>query len=674
MKNKQSFKHYCATIIFCILFLSCNDLNLSDSKPNTGIDSIPIWIKYSKNKSLALKKRAYFLEEALNHTRVLENDTIKAKYLSTIAYRYFAIKDSTKFKKINTEALKIALRINDSFTIGDIHWSYADFYNVRENYTQSYYYFNESYKYFKNSYEIEAARMLMYMATIKGRYRDYTGSEVLLIQAIKTFKKLSLNRFLYEAYNELGLIQNDIKEYDRALSYHHQALTYIEKLNNKQILYAKSFNNIGLSYLEKGDHLKAIGYFNKALNNKIDIGRYARLIDNRAFGRLSLGDTSNVEKDMIRALHIRDSLDNKAGVSYNKIRLSKYYLFIKDTIKAHKYAYEANILSKKIKNSVDYLESLVLLSKLDKNNTEKYLNRHISYSDSLNNAERKTLDKFTRIEFETDEILEDNRLLSQQQIWISVIGGGLILILSLLYFLRVQRVKNEKLVLETEQQKANEQVYLLTLKQQATLEEERTRERNRISQELHDGILGRLFGTRVGMGFLDLKADEETKKQHQSFLKELQDIEKEIRDVSHKLNTNFESSEVNFTNIINQLLEAKSKVGNFQFQLNIDKNISWKSTDEIIKVNAYRIIQEALQNTIKHAHAKHVSLEFSSDKESLNILIKDDGAGFDPKKSKKGIGLKNIRSRVQKMKGTLNIQSAMNKGTLIHIKIPISST
>lgn len=324
----------------------------------------------------------------------------------------------------------------------------------------------------------------------------------------------------------------------------------------------------------------------------------------------------------------------------------------------------------KEKNSLYYLRLLERLSNLDPSNAKYYFDSYKKYNDSLSRAERKTLDKFTRIEFETDEIIEDNELLTRQQLWISITSIGIILILSLLYFLKVQRAKNEKLFLETEQQKANEQVYLLTLKQQSNLEEERTRERNRISQELHDGILGRLFGTRVGMGFLNLKGDEEVQQQ-QAFLEELQDIEKEIREVSHKLNTNFDSSDISFTNIINQLLESKSQVGDFQFQLNIDKNISWKTTDEIIKVNVYRIIQEALQNTIKHAKASLVTLDFSSNDENLIIRIKDDGIGFDIKKSKKGIGIKNINSRVQKLNGTLEIVSAIGKGSQLNIKVPI---
>ena len=75
---------------------------------------------------------------------------------------------------------------------------------------------------------------------------------------------------------------------------------------------------------------------------------------------------------------------------------------------------------------------------------------------------------------------------------------------------------------------------------------------------------------------------------------------------------------------------------------------------------------------ILQANAQNVTLDFSSDSSQLTIRLKDDGKGFSMKKSKKGIGLKNIRSRVQKMNGTIDIVSAIGKGTEIHIKIPIS--
>lgn len=397
----------------------------------------------------------------------------------------------------------------------------------------------------------------------------------------------------------------------------------------------------------------------------------ARIIDNRAYSRLMLGDTLNVKRDLSKALKIRDSINDKAEIVYNKIHLSDYYKYIKDTLNAIKYAKEAYLLAHKIKNGRDYLRSLEQLADLDTQHSKKYLRRYIQYNDSLIALERKAQNKFTRIDFETDEYIEETKRLSQQKIWITVTGIGSVLILSLLYFLRIQKSKTEKLLLETEQQKANEQVYLLTIQQQTILEEEKVKERNRISEELHDGVLGKLFGTRVGLGFLEINTDEKVKEQHQSFLEELQEIEKEIRDVSHQLNTSFESAEVNFTTIVEQLLKDKSSLGGFDYNFNVAKDVSWKMVNEIIKVNIYRIVQEVLQNIIKHANAQNVVVNFSKKNETLLLLINDDGNGFKISKHSKGIGLKNIASRVKKLKGDVLFSSEKNEGTSIRINIPI---
>ena len=122
-----------------------------------------------------------------------------------------------------------------------------------------------------------------------------------------------------------------------------------------------------------------------------DIERYARIIDNRAFSRLQLKDTTHVKQDFYRGLVIRDSMNNKAGVVMSKIRLSEYYEYIKDTIKSVQYASEANALAKKIKNGGDYLTTLKQLADLQPHKAHKYLHLYSNFSDSLTNAERKTI-------------------------------------------------------------------------------------------------------------------------------------------------------------------------------------------------------------------------------------------------------------------------------------------
>lgn len=200
-------------------------------------------------------------------------------------------------------------------------------------------------------------------------------------------------------------------------------------------------------------------------------------------------------------------------------------------------------------------------------------------------------------------------------------------------------------------------------------EKERARERQRISEELHDGILGKLFGTRLGLEFLDT-SNKNDKKKYQVFLNELHQIETEIREVSHKLRGNLTGSDIDFITIIEQLLKDKSTVGNFNFNLEMDNLINWNSISKINRVNLYRIFQEALQNIIKHSKAKKVALIFLKKNNHIFIEIKDDGIGFNSLRIKNGIGITNIKSRVKRLKGTIDIDSKSNKGSILKIKIP----
>src|SRR5690606_27519289 len=117
----------------------------------------------------------------------------------------------------------------------------------------------------------------------------------------------------------------------------------------------------------------------------------------------------------------------------------------------------------------------------------------------------QTREQFARIRFETDEYIQENEQLLLERTIVFVLGIGLIVILSLLYFLRLQRVRNKQLLLEKEQQIANEEIYKLMLAQQSKLEEGRLNERFRISEELHDGVLSKIYGTRMGLGLLDIE-------------------------------------------------------------------------------------------------------------------------------------------------------------------------
>ncbi|MBT8209048.1 MAG: hypothetical protein KJP14_00815, partial [Eudoraea sp.] len=103
---------------------------------------------------------------------------------------------------------------------------------------------------------------------------------------------------------------------------------------------------------------------------------------------------------------------------------------------------------------------------------------------------------------------------------------------------------------------------------------------------------------------------------------------------------------------------------------NYNEDVEWDSLSGDTKINLYRIIQESLQNIIKHANASKVDLDFERLEDLLKIRISDNGKGFDVRKAKKGIGQKNIRSRVQKLNGTWNVESTRGAGTTISVLLP----
>ena len=90
-----------------------------------------------------------------------------------------------------------------------------------------------------------------------------------------------------------------------------------------------------------------------------------------------------------------------------------------------------------------------------------------------------------------------------------------------------------------------------------------------------------------------------------------------------------------------------------------------------IKINFYRILQEALQNIIKYANASLIEVRIERDKDQLELFIKDNGIGFNIHDKRKGIGLKNMESRAKKLNGIIKVNSLKNNGTTIFVKCPI---
>ena len=153
-------------------------------------------------------------------------------------------------------------------------------------------------------------------------------------------------------------------------------------------------------------------------------------------------------------------------------------------------------------------------------------------------------------------------------------------------------------------------------------------------------------------------------------MKEVRTIEQEIRNISHDLKNSELISEKDFITILEDYMINQSDIHEFMYNINCDEAISWDTIDDQIKVNLYRIIQEATQNMVKHAKASHIRITGKLMSNHLKLTIEDNGIGFNIEQHWEGIGLRNIKSRAKKLKGTFKIESNGN-GSILRIKIPI---
>lgn len=663
--------------IVILLFLSNTYVELFAQKKVTTdhkLNDVFVLIDSARDKNYTREKRKSYLDRACQLAVKERNDSLRNAYFLKLSFTYgFRFYDSLSFRKFNRLSTELSKKINDSINLANNYWDLGQYYTNNNLKDSAYYAYFKAKKIFEAKNEsLRTGQMLINMAIIQEKLKDYTGSEITTIEAIKQLKPLNEYRQLYRCYNNLGVIFNEMGEYDKALFYYNEALDYQKKIKGENDLKENLYNNIGLVYQNMDEYEKAIQYFQEALKNKkytSKIEQLARSKSNLAISKLKLGDTVEVYDLLQRTLYLRDSIHNIPGITSSKMILAEFYLYKKDTLKAIEEAKDVVDIASSINNAYDKLQALKFLSIADKNYL--YANQYIELSDSLVKQERVIRNKFARIRFETDEIIEQTEKLSEQRKFILLGSGGLLLLGSLLFIIRSQRARNKELKLEQAQQNANEEIYNLMLSQQYKLDEGRRREKKRISEELHDGVLGKLFGTRLILGSLNRAHDDESIAKKEKFINDLQEIEQEIRNVSHELNEQSTLLDIGYTSLIKNLLEQQSELSNFQYEFKNDEKIRWEEIGGSLKMNLYRIIQEAIQNINKYAAATTVLVTFSLNSNSLSLLIKDNGVGFDTESKVKGIGLKNMRSRVKLMNGELKINSKPEFGTEIIIDVPV---
>ena len=197
------------------------------------------------------------------------------------------------------------------------------------------------------------------------------------------------------------------------------------------------------------------------------------------------------------------------------------------------------------------------------------------------------------------------------------------------------------------------------------------KERKRLAIDLHDGLGGRLSGISLNLSKLDKDEPKEyPKKQLRKVMKDLDDSLSELRSIARNM---MPETLVKF-GLQAALKDYCSSMTGGETKVTLQFYGSDKGIDLNQQVTMYRVIQELINNAIKHANASEVLVQYMREGNQVDITVEDNGVGFKKEIAEtvdSGMGLSNLKTRVAYLKGEMDFQSEENEGTTVNVHINI---
>lgn len=295
-----------------------------------------------------------------------------------------------------------------------------------------------------------------------------------------------------------------------------------------------------------------------------------------------------------------------------------------------------------------------------------FLNKMIKLKDSANTIENEKALDALKASYEADRQKKELELkeakIAKQQTIIAALTITAILIIAFIFLLH----KRKQSLL-----KAQLQTALLVEKNNAAKKilEAEEKERKRIAEDLHDGIGQMMSAVKMNISSLADKiqfTNEQDKNLLDKTLALADESCKEVRTISHSMMPNALLK----TGLSSAVKTFLDKIDHKKINVQLHTEGLEHKLDDNVEIILYRVIQETVNNVIKHAKANRLDIAIVKDEDGIACTIEDNGVGFDTNLPTNGIGLKNIQSRVAYLNGTVEFNAAMNKGTLVAIHVP----
>jgi two-component system, NarL family, sensor kinase len=443
---------------------------------------------------------------------------------------------------------------------------------------------------------------------------------------------------------------DNLQQFDSAFFYLNKAKPIVEKFK-KNSLNVHYFDIVAQTFRLKGDYEKAIAAYTqlieetKKVNDAFQIMRCHKMIGICYAG---LKDYNNARKFFLLALPVaaeKNSPKERIEILQELVTVEEKSA---DIGKAFIYLKQLNVIKDSLKNDE--------------------INKTIAELDTKYQSERK--------EKEIVSLAKDKKIQGlsiRQKSTLNYILAGSLVGLLITGFLVYRSIRQRQLLIKKETELQQQRIRELEKDRQLVAVDSMLKgqeeERSRLAKDLHDGLGGLLSGVKFSLSNMkdNLVVTPENMAVFERSLDMIDTSIRELRRVAHNMMpeilTKFGLDEAvkEYCNTINATKLITVKYQSHGMETRIDN-----ATEIII----YRIVQELLNNILKHAGSSEAFVQLIKENHRLNVVVEDNGKGFDKglSENNKGVGLANIRSRVEYLKGQLDIHSEQGKGTLVNIE------
>ncbi|MBP6659254.1 MAG: sensor histidine kinase [Chitinophagales bacterium] len=631
------------------------------------------------------------LDSLLHILKTAKEDTNKVKLLLAIEDVYAATNIDSSFY-YTQQCFLLIKKIKATDFIYSCNLSFAEYYYNKYDFENSIKYCLENIEIVKKKNDLFLlAKSYSNIATIYTRFGRYKLATEYGILSLKLTEKINDTSNMSIRYANLSRLYSDLRQYDKAIYYGKKGITAGEKYKNTKGLLL-SLNNTGMSYSQLYQIDKAISIHEKQYSIAKQNDKTTSIISslvNLIMNEYQNGKTKEINQhitELNKTISIYNNPSDKTIAVYQKITSALFYLINYDYQKCEEQIINGISIADLDGNADGIMTLYEIYSKLKYAQHDFVKGEYLFYKyDSIKeNVFSKELSEFSldlETKYETqkkeNEILKQQQQLKKRNNWIVFLLSS-IAVLSLLSFLFYRYFKQQNTILEKEkiiqQQKITDLEKEKQLQATESILKGQEEERNRIAKDLHDGLGGLLSGVKYSLNNMkeNVILSSENALSFERTVDMLDSGIQELRRVAHNMMPE---------NLIKFGLDTALKDYCTSISNTGKLNINYSSfgmdnfkAETNVSITVYRVIQELINNTMKHANATESIVQLVNENNILHITVEDNGKGFDVKNINnfKGAGWTNIQNRITYLKGKINVDSSEQNGTSITIEIPIT--